>query len=249
MNTDVEATVKEFCDAVYGKAASDMLKYLKETDRLCNEDPGYFRYFCDPRVLGKLHAPANLIRWQRDFDRMEALVKGDPQSLFNVRRARITLDGITLFRYRECAAHDAAFAKALPLQALFDRYRRRMIDDAYRQFRTYPNKKSYAESVAGYIKTARMFLGANKSTPRYPQAMIDKYGMENLTTLHAYQARIAPTTWDKTALGGIAVRIPIPSASTAVMVQHIYMSEKNGLPWALAGSSVRPCFARHSCSR
>ena len=106
-----------------------------------------------------------------------------------------------------------------------------MIDDAYRQFRTYPNKKSYQESVSGYIKTARMFLGANRSTPRYPQTMIDKYGMENLTTLHAYQARIAPMTQDKTALGGIAVRIPIPSSTTAVMVQHIYMSEKNGLPW------------------
>ena len=231
VDTDVEATVKEFCDAVYGKASADMLKYLKETDRLCNEDPGYFRYFCDPRVLGKLHAPANLIRWQHDFDRMEKLVKDDQQSLFNVRRARINLDGITLFRYRECVAHDATFAKAMPPDKLFERYRERLLADMYRQYRTLPNKKAYRESAAGYIKTARMFLGANRSTPRYPKTLTDKYGKENLTTLYAYQARIAPTTWDRTAVGGFAVRIPIPRASTAVMVQHIYMSEKNGLPW------------------
>ena len=231
VNTDIDATVKEFCDAVYGKASADIFKYLKETDKLCNEDPGYFRYFHDPRVLGKLHAPENLVRWQRDFDRMEKLVADDPQALFNVRRARINLDGITLFRYRECAGVDAAFAKETTLSDLFKRYRERMLEDAKRQYRTYPNKNSYRESVVGYVQAARMFVGANRGTPRYPKFLTDKYGKDNLTTLFAYQSRLAPAKWDKSAAGGFAVRIPIPSPTTAVMVQPTRMVKKGGLPY------------------
>ena len=76
VNIDVDATIKEFCDAVYGKAADDMIKYLKEADEACRKDPGFFRYFNDPRVMRRvLHSPANLIRWQRAFDAMEAKVK------------------------------------------------------------------------------------------------------------------------------------------------------------------------------
>ena len=231
VDTDVNATTREFCDAVYGRASQDIFRYLQETDKLCNEDPGYFRYFCDPRVLGKLHAPENLIRWQRDFDRMEKLVANDPQALFNVRRARLNLDGITIFRYRECAARDAEFAGKLPLQSLFDRYRERLLADMRRQYRTCPYKNAYRESAAGYIQTARMFVHAIRSTPRYPQALLDKYGKDNLTTLPAFQSRRAPAKWDRSAACGFAVRIPIPAASTAVLVQHISMSEKNGLPW------------------
>ncbi|MBQ6352499.1 MAG: DUF4838 domain-containing protein, partial [Lentisphaeria bacterium] len=110
VDIDVDAAIREFCDAVYGKAADDIIAYLKDTDAECKRDPGYFRYYYDPRVMRRvLHSGKNLVRWQRDFDRMEAKVKDDPRALFNVRRARINLDAVTVLCYPECVKADPDF--------------------------------------------------------------------------------------------------------------------------------------------
>ena len=118
INLDVAATLKEFCDAVYGAASPDIQKYLKETDALCKKEPGYFRYYNDPRVMRRvLHTPANLIRWQHDFDEMERKVADNRRALFNVRRARINLDSITLLSYPECAKFDPKFDESVTEEA------------------------------------------------------------------------------------------------------------------------------------
>ena len=237
VNVDVDAAIKEFCDAVYCKASKDIQAYLKETDEACKRDPGYFRYYYDPRVMSRVvHAPGNLIKWQRDFDRMEELVKDDPSALFNVRRARLNLDSITILCYNECAAYDKAFAKALPLDQLYKRYCRRVREDAEAEFATYTaaNKKQLIdEHTTSFTSAARMAyenaIRADKQS--YPAELVAKYGKDNLKSLMPGQTRRSPDKWDKNAAFGFIVRIPRPTPDVFILIQHIAVGEKDGLPW------------------
>ena len=54
VNVDVDAAAKEFCDAVYGAASDDIIAYLKDSYAQGMKDPGYFRYYYDPRVMRRV---------------------------------------------------------------------------------------------------------------------------------------------------------------------------------------------------
>ena len=237
VNTDVDAAIKEFCDAVYGKASESIQAYLKETDAAGKADPGYFLYRYDPRVMSRVvHAPRNLLKWQRDFDAMEELVKDDPSALFNVRRARLNLDSITLLCYPECAKYDPAFAAANPPATIYKRYCQRVRADAEAEYATFPETSRKAvikEHVDSFNDAARMAIGnANRcGKQRYPKALVDKYGKDNLASLMPGQSRIAPAKWDNKAAFGFAVRIPRPTPDVFIMLQMIGVTEKDGLPW------------------
>ena len=92
--------VREFCTYYYGAAAEPMLKYINELEDLAAADTRYVWCTADQRILGYV-TPQNLMRWQRDFDRMEALVKDDTRKLLNVRRARLSLDSVTIQCFRD----------------------------------------------------------------------------------------------------------------------------------------------------
>ena len=233
INTDVDAAIKEFCDAVYGKAADDIIAYLKDSYAAGLKDPGYFRYYNDPRVMRRVvHSPENLIRWQKDFDRMEKKVKDDPRALFNVRRARINLDAVTVLCYPECAKYDPEFAEALPLDTLYKRYCKYVRDDARVQFRSLgKNSEMEKGHVQSFITAVRMAYEFNRRKQSYPEELIAKYGKENLVTLMPCQIRRPPAMWDKNTACGYAVRIPIPKRGSTLVVQEIRVGEKNGLPW------------------
>ena len=232
VDINVEAATKEFCDAVYGKAAPDILRYLKETDRLCKLDPGFFIYHYDPRVMRKvLHAPENLIRWQRDFDRMEKLVARDRRALFNVRRARLNLDSVTLLRYQACAKCDPGFAAELPIDTLYRRYCRRLRDDARVQFENYPEHGAEKEFNANFLYAARMAYEFNRRTQSYPAELVEKYGAENLFSIAPLQSRRPPAKWDKNSASGFAVEMPAPTGKETLVVQDIRVMPKDKLPW------------------
>ena len=233
VNVDVDAAIREFCGAVYGAAAEDVIAYLKETDKLCKEDPGYFRYYYDPRVMRRvLHTPANLIRWQRLFDRMEAKVAGDPSALFNVRRARINLDAVTSLSYDACAKADPAFAKELPFDALYKRYCDYVKADAEVEFRSCAEAKTYVRNQTGsFVLPIRMVRAFRSHPQRYPEELIAKYGRENLVTPMMCQERRDPAVWDKNTASGYAVRIPVPTPSVDLIDQLIDVGVKDGLPW------------------
>ena len=232
VNVDVDAAIKEFCDAVYGAAADDMIAYLKDTYEQGMKDPGYFRYYYDPRVMRRvLHSPQNLIRWQRDFDRMEAKVKDDKKALFNVRRARINLDAVTILCYKACAKHDPAFAEKLPLKKLTKRYSRYVKADAKLQFRSYKDPKAWKGQYDEFIVPTRMAYEFQIRTQSYPEELVAKYGKDNLVTVMPCQSRRPPARWNKKDASGYAVRIPRPDKSVYIVFQHIYVGEKDGLPW------------------
>ena len=229
---DVDAAIKEFCDAVYGEAADDIIAYLKDSYAEGMKDPGYFRYPYDPRVMRRrLHSPRNLIRWQRDFDRMEAKVKGNKKALFNVRRARINLDAVTILCYNECAKYDPAFARKLPLKKLYDRYMRNIRADAKVQYRSVRNKTLEKGHVTGFTNAVRMAYEFNRRKQTYPVELVDKYGKANLVTVMPCPTRRPPAIWDENSASGYAVRIPIPKSGAALVVQDIRVGEKDGLPW------------------
>ena len=232
VNVDVDATVKEFCDAVYGKAADDVVAYLKDTDAQAKKDPGYFRYYYDPRVMRRvLHSGGNLIRWQNDFDRMEEKVKDDPQALFNVRRARINLDAVTILCYPECVNHDPGFAGALPLDKLYDRYCRYVKDDLGRVYENYPNREAYLWNEEAFLAPVRMAYEFNRRQQSFPDELVRKYGRENLFAAMPCQSRRAPAVWDDSTASGYAVRIAVPRENDALKLWTIRVGKKDGLPW------------------
>ena len=232
VNVDVDAVVKEFCDAVYGKAAADVIAYLKDADAEARKDPGYFRYYYDPRVMRRrLHSPGNLIRWQRDFDRMEKAVGDDPQALFNVRRARINLDAVTVLCYRECVKYDPGFAAALPLDVLYARYCRYVKDDLDRVYRDYPDRQGYDWNMDAFLSPVRMAYEFNRREQSFPDELVKQYGRENLFAVMPCQSRRAPAVWDESSASGYAVRVAVPKASTAMKLWTVRVGEKDGLPW------------------
>jgi len=232
IDIDVDAAVKEFCDAVYGAASTDVIAYLKDTDAQSRKDPGYFRYYYDPRVMRRvLHSGGNLVRWQRDFDRMEAKVKDDPRALFNVRRARINLDAVTVLCYPECAAFDPAFPKALPLDTLYKRYCAYVRDDLERLYKDYPNQEAHRYNVASFLDPVRMAYEFNRRKQAFPDDLSTRYGEKNLFAVMPCQSRIAPAVWDDTTSSGYAVRVALPGPATAVKLWTVRVGQKDGLPW------------------
>ena len=232
VDIDVDAAIREFCGAVYGKAAPEIISYLKETDRLCKRDPGFFIYHYDPRVMRKvLHTPENLIRWQRAFDRMERKVASNKKALFNVRRARLNLDAVTLLFYRRCARIDAKFAAELPIDKLYRRYCRRVRDDARLEFVNYPEKGAAKEFTANFLYAARMVYEFNRREQSYPDELVKKYGADNLYSIPPLQSRRPPARWDKKSASGFAVEMPAPTGSETLTVQDIRVRPKDKLPW------------------
>ena len=102
LDRDFDATVAEFCRGRYGAAAKEMQNYINELDRLAAAEPHFLRWNSNPKVLSYVN-PANLRRFQQQFDRMEELVKDDPKALANVHAERIALDLNTLYIWSECA--------------------------------------------------------------------------------------------------------------------------------------------------
>ena len=232
INIDVDAVIKEFCGAVYGTAAEDIIAYLKDTDALCRKDPGYFRYYYDPRVMRRvLHTGKNLIRWQRNFDRMEEKVKDAPQALFNVRRARINLDAVTVLCYPECLKYDPKFAQELPLDTLYQRYRRYVLADLARTFQGYPRVEGLKWNEDAFLDPVRMAYEFNRREQKFPEELISRYGKNNLFAVMPCQSRRAPAVWDDTTASGYAVRVAVPKESTAMKLWTVRVGTKGGLPW------------------
>ena len=232
VDIDVATSIKEFCETVYGKAAPDIMSYLEETDRLCKSDPGFFIYHYDPRVMRRvLHTPENLIRWQRAFDRMERNVARDRKALFNVRRARLNLDAVTLLCYPRCAEHDSGFAARLPLDKLYRRYTRRVRDDAKVEFANYPEKGAEKDFCANFLYAARMVYEFHRRKQSYPAELVEKYGAEKLFSIPPLQSRRPPARWDKNSASGFAVEMPAPTGSETLVVQDIRVRPKDKLPW------------------
>ena len=108
---DADQLVREFCANYYGAAAPLMLKYIYDLERLTKTEKHYVWCTPDQRILTYV-TPENLRRWQKLFDKMEALTANDPRRNLNVRRARLNLDSTTIQCYPELKKSDPSRADA-----------------------------------------------------------------------------------------------------------------------------------------
>lgn len=111
IHADTDAILRDFTDRFYGPAASRVRTYLDELEKgretMDKLPPGVTftsgqRY--DDETFPYLTLE-NLARWQRDFDRMEALVEADSEEFLNLRILRRELDLATLWKW--LPLHDA----------------------------------------------------------------------------------------------------------------------------------------------
>lgn len=231
IGVDVDAAIREFCEACYGAAADDMMRYLKEADSACKKDPGYFRYFNDPRVMKVLHSAQNLIRWQESFDAMEAKVQDNPRSLFNVRRARLNLDAVSILVYPDLARQDSVFASGNSLEGIYARYCSYMRNDVAEMFKHMDNPKGAESYLDGFISQGpRMPYEFHRRQQSFPEDLLEKYGKDNLFSVMPAQSRRAPEVWGKPEESfGFAVKVPY--TKNKLGLRQVYVGLKDGLPW------------------
>ena len=98
IDADEQAIIKEFAEACFGPAAPMYQKYLAELEELEAKYPQFLRW--NPNILTIDYAtPANLLRWQRDFDQMEKLAAGNKRYMSNLRCLRYNLDVMTVAKW------------------------------------------------------------------------------------------------------------------------------------------------------
>ena len=101
---DWRSLADEFIGHQYGAAAGLFRKYWLELEDLRKKTDFHLTWCASPTAYPYL-TPERLLRWEDDFDRMEAVVKDDPERLFNVQRVRVNLDYALLTRFRACTRH------------------------------------------------------------------------------------------------------------------------------------------------
>ena len=95
--------IREYIDACYGKAADMIAKHLEELEELNLKSSSIVKYNIIRPWYVDYMTPANLIRWQKDFDKMEKLTADDPAALLHVKRARLVIDQAVLGRWPDLA--------------------------------------------------------------------------------------------------------------------------------------------------
>lgn len=91
---DARAVVKEFAEFKYGAAASMMMDYIDELEKIRVKSlslPGCLGADDTYEKMGFL-TPEQIVKWQDDFDKMHELVKDDPVHSRNVHIARVGVD-------------------------------------------------------------------------------------------------------------------------------------------------------------
>ena len=110
---DPHALTKEFTDFQYGPAAPLVRQYLAELERLRQQMQTPISW-CPSLGMYTYLTPENLLRWQTLFDQMEAAAHNTPY-LKNVARLRMSLDLVTLDRWRELHAKFPGSGLTVPL--------------------------------------------------------------------------------------------------------------------------------------
>ena len=99
---DWKQIVREFAEYEYGPAASGVLAYLDELETLRKGVKKVFAWDASRSIFYYDYlTPANFMRWEGEFDRMERLLAADRTRLRSLRRIRYNLDNAVLARFRD----------------------------------------------------------------------------------------------------------------------------------------------------
>ena len=97
---DAKALAAEAADFFYGAAAPLMKAHMAEMEEL-RFVPGLLLTESNPYPGFNILKPEQILRWRKDFDKMEALTKDDPRRNLFVRQARTAVDIWTLIFLRK----------------------------------------------------------------------------------------------------------------------------------------------------
>ncbi len=120
ISCDWRALADEFIGFEYGAAAGKMRDYWRELERLTETEELDFVWNA-PLAAYRHLTPERLVRWNADFDVMEAAVASDAVRLFNVKRVRINLDLSIINKYATVKKSVPSFS--LSADALAERIR------------------------------------------------------------------------------------------------------------------------------
>ncbi len=236
VSDNVDRIVREYCDHVYGPAAEQMVAYLRETHEASVRDPNYFVYYDDPRAMRLLHSPANLVRWQRDFDRMAESIGDDAYRQLQLARARINLDVLTLLSWDDIKAAEPEFATTDMLNIVGKRYIDEVKadnDDTYGALNGYGRGWSLQCFLASGETAYRSLL--NGSSKEIPAELVEKYGKENVYPIRLDGRTGVPArTNEPDAANGIAAEVKLGNDGLVhmpcIMVKQEDGSFANGSP-------------------
>ena len=177
MTLDWRQLADEFIDFEYGAAAELFRKYWQEQEKLRVETP--LSMLWNPKLEAYRHlTPERLVRWNADFDRMESLVRDDPERLYAVRRVRLCLDRVLLTDYRN--------ARRAGLGASAEEIAERVQSTAGRAAGDFCGKgtkhrqEEFLKNVRRDVETARLL---NRCEPKpLPAEIFGKYPAEKLFT-------------------------------------------------------------------
>lgn len=104
---DVSKLIAEYMHDNYGPAAPLMLNYYRELEGIRKKllaDGVWFKYMPYPGQYASYMTPANLIRWNSQFDEMEKLAAGDEKMIRRIRQARLSIDLALFSDFRKVTA-------------------------------------------------------------------------------------------------------------------------------------------------
>ena len=110
---DAKALAAEATDFLYGAAAPMMMAHMAEMEQL-RLTPGLIVVEANPYPGFNILKPEQILRWRRDFDKMEELTQGDPQRNLFVRQARTAVDIWTLLFLRKIQKEFPDFKPDVP---------------------------------------------------------------------------------------------------------------------------------------
>ncbi len=213
---DVPALVSEYMNAIYGSAAPMMERYFTELERRGAEDDGFLRWNPDPR-FAEYVTPANLLRWQNDFDEMERRVAAEPRALLHVRAARTNLDQNTLLLWQDGLRKIPDWA-SLSADEVYERYQRTLdlvkehtldVDFEDGRIGRATRQRTYDATVKLWRDTGKHFYTIAKGGRPLPE-MFDRVPAEDIrqATLHLNKL---PLPFDDEAAFGVAVITDAPA--------------------------------------
>lgn len=244
INADADALIKEFCDAMYGAAADDMIRYIRELDAAANADPRFYRWNSSPKVLSYV-TPENIMKWQKHFDKMTAMVKDDPDALLHVNTARLDLDQNMVYNWRE-------IVKKYPElkgqhKVIAGRYRKNAMADAVNRSKKL-GKGAYTPTVIRHKRLLKRGIDyAEKiADPRPLPEEFSKFAPGTVyDTFPEVENNVAPA--DPEAAAGFAIELPIRKGRVLIAYQDngvggSVVPNTNNTKWSALELSKYPPF-------
>lgn len=159
-NQDLKPLVKEFTDYYYGDAAELMRQYM---DELEDARKGMkIKLPWNPSIsMFRFLTPANVVKWETMFDKMEKLTSKNPNHLFHVQKVRITLDLAAIGAYKKIIRQFPDFKP--DLKTLAERYRTGYVKAVSRKMPF--SKNVYIRKMDKMLKLKLLFATLKEAKP------------------------------------------------------------------------------------